>query len=360
MRPYVLVAADFVRTGGMDRANLALATSLAERGHPVHVVTHRADEALSASPNVTVHRVPRPAGSNFLGEGLLNIAGRRCASSLRARDAAVLVNGGNCDWHDVNWVHYVHAAWRDPGASLRAKLTHNVFLRNERSIVPRCRLVFANSVRTRQDLIERLGVPAERIHVVYYGTEKAIETTGPLSRPRVAFIGAMSDRRKGFDTLFAAWRTLCADSRWDADLVVIGTGRALPAWKQRAEEAGLAARIEFAGFQRDVPSILRSCSALVSPVRYEAFGLAVQEALCLGVPALVSRDAGVAEVYPGELSALLIPDPEDAQDLVERLRHWRNRAAEYRQALAPLSARLRAYTWRDMAERMTTLMEQAQ
>ena len=25
--------------------------------------------------------------------------------------ARVVVNGGNCAWPDINWVHAVHAAW---------------------------------------------------------------------------------------------------------------------------------------------------------------------------------------------------------------------------------------------------------
>ena len=32
--------------------------------------------------------------------------------------ARVVVNGGNCAWPDINWVHAVHAAWpvHDDGA----------------------------------------------------------------------------------------------------------------------------------------------------------------------------------------------------------------------------------------------------
>ena len=39
------------------------------------------------------------------------------------------------------------------------------------------------------------------------------------------------------------------------------------------------------------------------PARYEAYGLAVHEALCRGLPALVSASAGVAERYPADLAA---------------------------------------------------------
>ena len=69
MRPWVLVAGDFVWTGGMDAANRALAGHLARRGEPTHLVAHRVDPALAAEPAVRVHRVPRPLGSHLLTAG---------------------------------------------------------------------------------------------------------------------------------------------------------------------------------------------------------------------------------------------------------------------------------------------------
>ena len=77
-----------------------------------------------------------------------------------------------------------------------------------------------------------------------------------------------------------------------------GTGAELPAWRQRAQAAGLGDRMRFLGFRSDVPEILAALDALVHPARYEAYGLSVHEALCRGVPAIVSASAGVAERIP--------------------------------------------------------------
>jgi glycosyltransferase involved in cell wall biosynthesis len=170
-------------------------------------------------------------------------------------------------------------------------------------------------------------------------------------RPTLAFVGALGDRRKGFDTLFEAWCRLVRDPGWDARLAVVGAGAALGYWRKAA--AALAGSISFLGFRRDVSVILQACDALVSPVRYEAYGLSVQEAICCGLPAFVTRSAGVAERYPAELAELLIPDPDDAADLADRLRRWRSRADGAPAALAAFSERLRATTWDDMAERFT-------
>ena len=41
MKPYLIVTGDFVKTGGMDRANYALARYVAERGAETHLVAYR-------------------------------------------------------------------------------------------------------------------------------------------------------------------------------------------------------------------------------------------------------------------------------------------------------------------------------
>jgi glycosyltransferase involved in cell wall biosynthesis len=171
------------------------------------------------------------------------------------------------------------------------------------------------------------------------------------------FIGALGDRRKGFDTLFDAWVKLCRQSIWNADLVVVGRGAELPVWIARAKSEGLAERIRFLGFRSDVPDLLRAANLLAAPTRYEAYGLGVHEALCCGLPAVVSASAGVAEQYPDSCADLLLPDPDDTADLAVKL----ERALLNRDAMQPaidaLSARLRNWSWDDMSAEMVRLIE---
>jgi glycosyltransferase involved in cell wall biosynthesis len=171
-----------------------------------------------------------------------------------------------------------------------------------------------------------------------------------------AFVGALGDRRKGFDTLFETWKTLCRDSGWDADLVVVGTGAELPAWKERAVAAGMDSRIRFLGFRRDVPDIFRACDAHVIPTRYEPYSLVTQEALCCGLPALITQTAGIAERFPVALQDWLIPDPDDVVDLASRIRRCRDQATQLAPDLAAFSEQLRAWTWDQMAEQFTDIV----
>ena len=342
MATYVLVSGDFVKTGGMDRANYALAAYLASRGDEVHLAAHRVAPDLLALPNVAWHRAAKPLNSYLVAAPILDRLGRRVAKRIAAGGGRVVVNGANCAFDDINWVHYVHAAWApSPSGGLMRRLKAAVdapYQRAlERSRIGRARLVIANSKRTRLDLIERVGIDPDRARTIYLGVDpdrfrppseaeraEARHRMGWTDgRPVVAFVGAMGDRRKGFDTLYDAWKRLAAETSWDARLAVVGAGASLPHWKARAEAEGLAAAIEFLGFRSDVPAVLAGCDALVSPARYEAYGLNVQEALCCGLPALVSASAGVAEQYPESLAGLLLPDPDDDDDLAGRLRAWR-------------------------------------
>jgi glycosyltransferase involved in cell wall biosynthesis len=140
---------------------------------------------------------------------------------------------------------------------------------------------------------------------------------------------------------------------------VAGAGAELPAWQARAAEAGLADRVRFLGFRRDVPDLFRASDGHVLPSRYEGYSLVTQEAVCCGRPAFITRTAGIAERFPDELRELLIPDPDDAADLADRLRWWRARSAELEPAVAAFSDQLRAGTWDAMAARFLAIVEEA-
>ncbi len=374
MRQVLLVSGDFVRTGGMDMPNFAVAQEMAECGVSVQLVAFRVADELTKHSNVHWVRVPKPLQSYFLGSPLLDRVGRTVARKTMARGGRVIVNGGNCQVGDVNWVHYVHAAYagtthRSLIRRAKAAVDHRLSLEQERSALLKARTIIANSERTRRDLTEKVGVDDTRIRTIYYGIDaerfsppneqrrrRLREQLGLADCPQVAFVGALGDRRKGFDTLFAAWSSLCRDPRWDADLLVVGRGAELELWRERARAEGIRTRIRFLGFRDDVPDVLAACDALVAPTRYEAYGLGVQEALCTGIPALVSANAGVAERYPSALSELLLDDAGNAAALEASLRNWRQHHDRLLTATRLLAAQLRQRTWTTMAEDVRALL----
>jgi glycosyltransferase involved in cell wall biosynthesis len=363
----------------MERANAALADYLVRSGRPVHLVAHEIADAWCETPGVTVHSVPRTRGVLTYGEHRLDRAGQAVAERVSALDSRtrVVVNGTNCRWADVNWLHYVHHAVdgvaRDAPTwfKLRSRTAQAWALHRERSIVRSARVVIVNSDLTRGHAIDLVGADPGRVVRVYLSCDSSFGPV-PLAQRREArawlrlpderkvavFIGALGhDGRKGFATLWEAWRQLCADPEWDVDLVVVGAGRQQAGWVRRTRQAALSNRVQFIGFTARVPEVLAAADVLVSPVRYESYGLNVHEALCRNVPAIVSRQAGVAERYPTDLSALLLDDPRDASQLVETLRRWRGDVEGWRARIDPLSVELRRHSWDDMAAEMVAVVD---
>ena len=371
-RRWVIVAGDVRFTGGMDRANAHLARGLLRRGAAVHLVAHAVDPGLAGEDRLRVTRVPRPLGAAALGERLLDGVGRTVARREQARGAVVVTNGGNCLWPGVSWMHCVHDAWpcSDTGAPrwFRAKnrLVKRWARRCERLAAGRARVVIANSDKTRREVVERLHVSAERVAVVYLGCDEDAVPADVATRARVraelgfagdapvlAFVGALGwDDNKGFDRLWAAWRALARETGWTSRLLVVGDGAGRPSWMEEAGRAGCGDLVRFVGASDRVGELLAAADLLVSPVRYEAYGLAVQEAIVRGVPAVVSASAGVAERYPPALRPLLLDRPESPDCLTAAILRWSTARAHWRAAFETLGATLRRYTWGDMVDRI--------
>jgi glycosyltransferase involved in cell wall biosynthesis len=365
MTEWLMIAGDFTPLGGMDRANHALALHLARAsGSVVHIVAHRVWRDLEERPPVRVHPVRRPFGSHLLGAPFLALAGERAARRLRPQH--VIANGGNADTGDVTWIHYLHAAHvpqsHGPRRRLQTAASHRYYLRREKAALRRARLVLCNSERTALDVRDRLGIAPARTRVVYYGSDGAQFplVSGPEraelkralgwpgDRPVALFVGALGDRRKGFDRLLEAWVLLCRDPGWDVDLAVTGQGAELPDWRRRVATLGVEDRVRFLGFRTDISRVIGASDVMVHPARYEAYGLGVHEAICCGVPAIVSARAGIAELYPSSLADLLIADVEDPRGIAGRLSDWRKDIEGVAARIRPLSDRLRARTWSDM------------
>ena len=332
----LLVSGDFKHGGGMDRANYELAWHLAEDvGATVHLVAYHVAEPLASHPKVVWRHVSKPLGSYSLGASLLAKRGRTLARWIEQQGGRTVVNGGNCAWTDINWVHAVHKSWERRLAHapahvrIRQWLARENALRAEKRAFGLARIVVANSEQTRTKLIELFGVPADQARTIYLGVDPQVFRPAapeeklaarsrlgwPADKLTAVFAGALGyDRNKGFDLLFEAWRRLCKSPAWDVDLVAAGSGAEAPYWQSQSKKTGLSSRIRMMGFTQDVPSFFRAADVMVQPSFYEAYGLSAHEALCCGVPALVTRSSGIAERYPTALSDLLLGDPPSVEN----------------------------------------------
>ncbi len=109
----------------------------------------------------------------------------------------------------------------------------------------------------------------------------------------------------------------------DARLTIVGTGPMERAWKQLADELGIAPRVEWMGEVSDdaLPAFYEACDVFVLPCseRSEAFGAVQLEAMRAGKP-VVSCDVntGVAWVNQNEITGLVVP-PKNPRALAEAI-----------------------------------------
>jgi glycosyltransferase involved in cell wall biosynthesis len=160
-----------------------------------------------------------------------------------------------------------------------------------------CDIVFTNSSFTANDVVERLGLPLERIRVAYPGVDERFRPEGErrqLGKPYV-FTTATEDWRKNRSTLELAMRAL-AD---DLELVALGHG-----------SLGYVSDAE-------LPALYRGAEAFVYPSRFEGFGIPVIEAMASGVPCVVSSHPSLDEACG---DAAIRADPDSPEEFAEGIR----------------------------------------
>jgi len=230
-------------------------------------------------------------------------------------------------------------------------------------------VLIADSNRCREDLLSHYPLDRMRVRSVYYGTDPGLGARHlPRSQcerdaglkpgiQRAMFVGGIGDRRKGLDTLLKAWAVLKRTGDWPVELLVVGDGPARTDFEREATALRLSSAVQFLGFRRDVSTLLGAVDCIAAPTRYEPYGLAVHEALCARVPAIVSAKAGIAERYPPGLRPLLLADPENVDELAGKLTDWRNHAERYAQAASEFAPLLSSRSWAEMADEILDLAE---
>ena len=216
----------------------------------------------------------------------------------------------------------------------------------------RAALVLTDSQASRRDILTRLGLPAERVRVVYLAAD---ERYTPIAAPDdvpvraryglperyVLYLGGF-DVRKNLATVLGAYRWAGPAIGDGCPLVVAGRlpdrdTSFIPDPRRLAREQGLDERtVRFIGVdQAAKPALYRGATAFIFPSRYEGFGLPPLEALACGTPVVGSNTASLPEIV-GDAGMLLPPDDAEgmARALVRIVTQEDLRAELSRRALA--------------------------
>lgn len=173
------------------------------------------------------------------------------------------------------------------------------------------------------ELVERLGWPAEKVDVSYNAVDMARveveappglrEELGGEGRPLVLTPARLSDQ-KGHPVLFEAIAHVP-----DALFLLAGEGPEREELEALVREQGIADRVRFLGRREDVPQLLATCDVFALPSLYEGSSLAVLEAMAARIPIVSSAIGGTDELIEDGRSGLLVP-PGDAEALAVALR----------------------------------------
>jgi glycosyltransferase involved in cell wall biosynthesis len=186
--------------------------------------------------------------------------------------------------------------------------------------------IIAVSKATKQDIINFLGVPSEKITVIYEGRNPAYHPIDKaearaicrqnwdLDGDFVFFISTI-EPRKNIPTLLKAYRCLRDAYKRKEKLVLAGSkGWLFEEVDQTIKELGLENDVILIGRVQDadVNYLYNAASMLVFPSFYEGFGLPPLEAMACGTPVIVSKIKVMPEIVG---DAALLVDPHDVEDL---------------------------------------------
>lgn len=220
--------------------------------------------------------------------------------------------------------------------------------------------IIAISSSTKQDLVRILGVPAERVAVVYPGVEdcfrperdqrrlKEFRYRQQLTEPFILFFGTL-EPRKGADTLLEAYALLRKETNLPHSLVLGGAkGWLSERIFDRVRELGLEQSVRFTGYvpQEEQPLWYNCADLFVYPSLYEGFGFPPLEAMACGTPVVTSNVSSLPEVV-GDAARLV--EPGKAADLFEAMATVLSDEDRRRQMAQRGLARAGAFSWSEAA-----------
>jgi UDP-glucose:(heptosyl)LPS alpha-1,3-glucosyltransferase len=235
----------------------------------------------------------------------------------------------------------IHAAWVKRLSSIKpwyARLWlkidpfHRLLIKTEQSMAKNHRLLFvSNSPMVAKELVDWYQVPKERIVLIENGIDTSIFQPSFASEksqskkvlglnqniPTVLFIGSGFDRKGAFQLVEA----MLALPQFQ--LIVVGHDKKINQLKKLVSKLGLTDRVSIVGPKKDVRPYLSASDIFCLPSLYDSLPNALLEAICSGLPCVITQDVGISEKIQEAKAGLI--SSRNPDDIAEKIRTaWDN------------------------------------
>lgn len=260
--------------------------------------------------------------------------------------------------HDLNFVHFPHYLTADALRYYAGQIEW---------AVSRADHILADSCQTRNDLLDLLDVPPEKVTTVHLAADERFrplsDSTLHLGRYGLApgyilFVGTL-EPRKNIPTLLSAYRNLLDRGATVAPLVLVGQRGWLADDIYDALDAlklGEQVRIldDVAGLEALV-HLYNGASILALPSFYEGFGLPVLEAMACGTPVVAANRGSLPEIVE---DAGLLFAPEDHVELAAAIERVLADGSLRADLIAKGRSRAADFTWAETARQTLEVYRQ--
>ncbi|MGH9123019.1 MAG: glycosyltransferase, partial [Acidimicrobiales bacterium] len=242
----------------------------------------------------------------------------------------------------------------DPGLRARYRARHDL-VRSADALV-------TLSQSSAADVVEMLGIPEHKVHVVGAGCDSAFHPPASRSDAAVAASGlvpALGTRyvayngavepRKNMERLVEAYAALPAHLRAEWQLLLVCRMAPLERnhYEVLARRLGIEGRLVLGGYLADEALVIvyQGAGLVVFPSLYEGYGLPVVEARSCGAPVMASDTSALRELVPAEARF----DPTSTSSIAAALQRGLS-DPEMRARLAPQPGEVPP-TWGEVADR---------
>lgn len=363
-----LIYHQFIPRGGLEGYLMELTARLCAAGHELHLVASEVEEGLAKKFDAKVHPIPLVKGFSLLRMWQFERAASRLVAEL---PVDVSIGFGRTTTHDLHRAgggcHAVYSKLLPPWKRWSLKNRLELQLERELYTSGRTRRFIVNSSQVAAQLHRTYGTDESLFRVIHTAVDtdkfhpsqdraslkaKICEKlqTDP-ARPAFLFV-SLSHRRKGLEVLLDMWREV------DADLWIVGPALHY-AYRFRLAKLGIAHRVRTIAVQSNIALLYQAADWFIHPTLYDACANTVLQSMACGLPGLISVNDGAIDLIRDGENGFLLPQPQDADDVLRVVKQALAMDAETRSRMATAAREtVRPLTWQAHLEKWLAVIDE--